>query len=546
MRLWGKKKSRLEKDGVVIDGLSEKTEVVDVKFSKKKLKLWTLVAVLVILVLLVWQFGTYKKIYALFMPASVDFTVTDNDSKKPVIGATIEVDGMTAKTDNEGHAKILKLSAKNTLVAVTAPGYFEKDQTVHLNRKANSLSITLTMNIEKTDLVGSVSDFVSETVLGGAQVKTGDFTATTDLAGNFEIANLPTGEHTFEITKSGYNAGSQKVTIIKDKPVTFTLTQTGKVYFISNREAGKRGIYTANYDGSNVTRLVTAVADMEDYNMSISPDRTKIAFLSTREKRRNASGDYTPDLFIVNVDGSKLTKLDATFGLYSSEWSADSKYLVWASQPTEKEYVRTLSIYSTKTGKTEKMVLNGSVGSYVTSFDSMYLAWTQSVPNSNPAGEPGLFMRKLTGGDVTKVTDKTIYTISFTDDSKSVRYTYWDSQTQASKYYNYLISTAVTSEYVPGPHNYTSKVASPDKKYYAYTSNRDGKNDVYISNIDGTNEKKITTLGTAIALDWELNSRYIVFDSSRTGESAKYIVDINSGAAKKVTDEYLDGGMGQQ
>lgn len=533
---------KAEKTAEVIEAIPKKDEV-DVKFSKKWLMISAIVVIVLLAALAVWKFGLHNKAYAWVMPASVTVTVTDTDSSKAISQAEVKVDGKTFTTSDEGIAEITGLSAKTYTFDISALGYISASKTQKLNRKINSFAITLTFNVQKVTVQGAITNYVNETVLSDVDITTKYGTVKSDAEGNFEIKDAVLGDDaTIDLVKTGYIPSSQSIKIGLESQLALTLTPVGRVYFISNRDAGKRGIYTCNFDGSDVKILVKRVDDTEDYNFALSPDRSKAVFLSTREKRNSDYGVYQPTLYLINSDGTALTKLSAEVSIYNINWSSDSKYVAWNSQPDPAVYISNLNLYSVKSKQTEKVNTNSMIGSSSFSHGGTMIAWTQSLDTSDPASVAGVFYKTI-GGDAKQIGTYNSYSVDFTDNDLSVRFNYYDQAQNKSIYKSYKISDGTLTDYTPDNNQDVTKIVSPDKKSYAYASTRDGKTDLFVSDVSGKNEKKLTTMGTVTGTpEWELGSEYILFDSSKTAETAIYIVSIKSGEAKKVTDEFLDNG----
>src|SRR3712207_50915 len=77
-------------------------------------------------------------------------------------------------------------------------------------------------------------------------------------------------------------------------------------------------------DGSDVRRIHTSNAN--DYNPAVSPDGTKVAFVSDR--------DGNPDLYLLNIGSTaEPTRLTDTIGCINQHpsWTADGTALVFES-----------------------------------------------------------------------------------------------------------------------------------------------------------------------------------------------------------------------
>src|SRR5215217_879049 len=86
------------------------------------------------------------------------------------------------------------------------------------------------------------------------------------------------------------------------------------IAFTSNRDSNQE-IYTMNADGSNLRNLTNNPAS--DTEPEISPDGTKIAFVSTRD------GILNPEIYTMNADGSnqqRLTKDDTNVADVHPTW----------------------------------------------------------------------------------------------------------------------------------------------------------------------------------------------------------------------------------
>jgi Tol biopolymer transport system component len=101
----------------------------------------------------------------------------------------------------------------------------------------------------------------------------------------------------FVVTANANGSHRRQITNQDDFRPAITPDGT-KIAFISERD-GNREIYIMDADGSNQTRLTTAPE--EDYFPAFSADGTKILFTSKR--------DGNEEVYIMNADGSNQTRL---------------------------------------------------------------------------------------------------------------------------------------------------------------------------------------------------------------------------------------------
>lgn len=260
----------------------------------------------------------------------------------------LAVDSVTIDGETTGFtttpATLENVSAATHTIVITKTGYTvtPTSQAPLVSDSATAeISFTLTSNAPTitnfTPTSGAVGASVTITgtnfgaTQGTSSVKFNNVSAT---CGSWSATSLtcavPTGATTgtISVTTSEGTATSSS---------SFSVTVVSKVVFNTKPATGNRRIVTINSDGTGRTDLTDGTYD--DFAPAWSPDSAKIAFCSLR------SGDVDKSLYIMNADGSSVTKIKEITGERCDEvdWSPDGTMLAYATaigplSPTYKAY----------------------------------------------------------------------------------------------------------------------------------------------------------------------------------------------------------------
>lgn len=154
---------------------------------------------------------------------SLILTVSDNTDV--IAGANVTLtgeDNYAGITDNGGECHINDINYGEYAVSVEFAGYETYTGTITINSEEVLESVTLSV------LTGDVKITVTdgENPIGSASVSITDttFTATTGSAGGCTIRNVPLGEYTIEVGKTGYISSLEDLTVnVGENPITITL-----------------------------------------------------------------------------------------------------------------------------------------------------------------------------------------------------------------------------------------------------------------------------------------------------------------------------------
>jgi Tol biopolymer transport system component len=518
---------------------------IKLNLTRLQLLLGVLVIVFIVAIISLYRLDYFSKAYAYAFRSNVTVAITDVDSKDALPAVITLTNSKNAKyTETEmanaqGEAKFSQLVRGDYSVTVSYTGYDKLATTTKLSkRNGTTVSFTLKKTPPEESMVsGTITNYINEAVLAGASVKIDDLTAKSGADGKFAIEKVITGEKNIEVTLKGYLDYSKKVTVTGKQfgldPIT--LVPVGKVVYVSNKDKGRRGVYTSNYDGSDAKTLVDRVADHEDFSPAISPDYKKVAFLSTRDGQKDGSEELT-SLYTVDIDGKNLTKIGDRAS-YSYYWSTDSKYLIWGNSTKTNDQTNYLSSVYNVSNKTNKVIVTNSMSVSLT----MNISNTKVAYVANNAGNYELTIYNLGTDAADKLyqNSASFYILKFNTDNELVYGLYQNNQ---QKYFAFNLGDNSSKETdYQYPKRYTVK--SPSGKMESYIESRDGKSNLFIADdSSGKNEKQLSTVDTAVGVPfWSVDSKLVFFNIQKTGESALYVASVEGGMAKKIIDVASDG-----
>jgi Tol biopolymer transport system component len=214
----------------------------------------------------------------------------------------------------------------------------------------------------------------------------------------------------------------------------------------------KRRIWSYALDGSQATAVMQAMqpTDGDDYHASVSPDGTKILFVSNRTTSKNA--DKNPEIFAMNLNGTGLVQLTDTKAPCANEyptWRGDGSGIVW----------------STNCGYTNWEVVRTDLGYVQDKLNDLQINMSRWVNLTNDAGNDR-YPRVSPDGSK----------IAFASDRGSGKYDLYVMSTSSGSALQALTTSANGNDVAP--------TWSPDSLQIIYQSDIEGDNEIYIRNLD--------------------------------------------------------------
>lgn len=488
----------------------------------------------------------------------------DSKTGAPVSGVQVHLAGTEADTNAEGKA-VLSVHTGSRHLQVSKKYYTGSSQTVLVALSPGSNKFKAKLVALGRQVKVQVVNKITGKPIESAKVTAGGATAKTDKNGQATVV-LPSGATTqqAEVSVGGYNTA--KVTIDASGNLaknTFSITPSGKLYFLSNL-SGTIDVVKTNLDGTDRQTVLAGTGNEDPQNTSLlaSRDWKYLALLSKR------SGDNASLYLVDTTNGDKLTTIDegdAQFTLVG--WSGD-KFVYEADrsatvsdwQPSQEA----LKSFDPTTGHT--LLLDQSQGSGTDSsnfakqsFGATYLIGNQVVYTKNWVGngynvlsgkqaELDAIGADGSGHKTIKSFAPDTYILSNGNSTNNVNIStelyepdglyIWFQNGSQDNFYNYdngsvTPNTTLTSDtFYNSP--YTTYLLSPSGNQTFWVEPRDGKNTLFTGDENGDNQKQIAALSDYSPYGWYTDNYLLVSKNS----SELYIMPATGGAPIKLTDYY--------
>jgi TolB protein len=294
-----------------------------------------------------------------------------------------------------------------------------------------------------------------------------------------------------------------------------------RLVFQSNgKDRGQSGLYIINADGTHLTRLTDSPLDRAP---NWSPDGQRIVFSSDRDTHSN------PDIYIINADGTGFARLASDSAFDDTPiWSPDGRSIAFTSNRGSK----------TPYGDIYVMQPDGTQVRRLTSGPSFenIIGWSSDSTRIFYSGPNQDGLWAISAVDLDSVQSNVIVegaTGEISPDGRSIAFIrvdagqgdIWISSIDGTNVRR-LTKTSAT-EYFPG--------WSPDGKRIAFGSLVDGPA-VFVINTDGTGQTQVSAPKTGTGeLHWSPDGTYIAFRVKTAERMDLAVVDVAQGTQTIIT-----------
>jgi Tol biopolymer transport system component len=254
-----------------------------------------------------------------------------------------------------------------------------------------------------------------------------------------------------------------------------TASTAEKIVFQSSGDNNQFDIFIMNPDGTGRTNLTNHPASDED--PSLSPDGTKIVFMSNRD------GNY--EIFTMNIDGTNQTQLTNNGWVNKDpSFSPDGTKIVFTFTLDNNPDIYIMNSNGTNLTRLTTFAFNDEDPSF--SPDGTKIVFT-----SSRGGAFQIYIMNVNGLNQTPLTPfgNDDENPSFSPDGTKI--VFWSSRISGTGIY-IMNSNGTNITPLTTLPNDTYPSFSPDGTKIAFASRRDGNFEIYTMNPDGTNQTRVT------------------------------------------------------
>lgn len=491
--------------------------------AKKKVTIPLTIGLLLVVLLAVPT--TRFSALGLFLKHDVDVSVFDSKANIPVSGVEVTLRGQTVKTDGEGKATLKSVKVGKANLTVQKKHYKDVNQNVLVDVGKSKEPVKVSIEATGRQVPVHLVNKITGKNVAGATIKVSDTEAETDQNGETTLV-LPADrtEEKGTITADGYNNQSVKVKVdggVKDN--TFTLTPSGKIYFLS-KLSGKIDVVKTDLDGANRQTVLAGTGSEEETNTILLATRDW-KYLALHSKRE---GDKAR-IYLIETENDKLTEIDSGDATFSITGWQDQffVYKVNRNAPIWKGKHQALKSYNAETKtlttidetdaegtSTDDHVSNSINNIYLIKDDIIYTkTWSSGYYSAYRlvGKRSGFYSAKQNGSSKQTVNDfdapRYVYINAVASEPGEIYYSVYNQDNQKNNYFEYndgkiteITDENETKDWFNKP--YPTYLQSPSGQKTFWFEPRDGKNTLLIGTADGTNGKDTVSLSEHIPYGW--------------------------------------------
>lgn len=462
--------------------------------------------------------------------SSATIVVIDGASTLPLQNAVVSIDGVSAKTDEDGTARLRGIRLGRHRVEVRKSAFTTYAKNVDFGVNIVDLG-EVTLRPAGTSLSFTFVDYLTGKPVADVSLKVGEATAKSNKAGKAVLTTKPGTVGDVMVTKEGYRTESVQVPEADTYSTMMKLVVARRAVFIS-REGGKYDVYKMYVDGKDKTVLLAGTG-LETQMMSVlpSPDGTIAAVVSQRDDKRNKDGYVLNALTMVNIETNERTNLEYAEQITPLGWHDTTfvyKQTVADASAANKNRQKIIA-YTIKNNSRFQLATANYFAGEILVGSTLYYTVSATDPSATET-----FARV----DIDGTNKKTLYTGNVWSLHRT-GYSTIKLQTP-ERWFQYTFGGVAPTETTP--ENGVAEryyLDSPDGKRSVRVDARDYNGALIVRDLASGKEVELTTQKSMQSPVYWLTDTIVVYRVSSAAEVADYAVDVLGGAPKKLADVSL-------
>lgn len=465
-------------------------------------------------------------------------TILDENTGQPLKNAEFSISGISAKTDEQGNARLNNLKLGPATIKITKPAFAEISRPVTVGWGSNPLG-DFNLKAVGVQYKFKVTDFLSKKPIAKAEATSGEASAVSNDKGEIVLTVPQSAKAQAEVEIKAENYRVEKRTLASEQKsaAEVQLVPNKKHVFISKR-SGTYDVYKVDVDGKNEEKVLAGNGSEQIETMSLSSHPTKniAALISSRDNIRNKDGLNMSTLTIIDLNDDSSTKATQSERIQLIDWAGDKIVYVKVadgSKPDSVDRNRLIS-YDIDSQTEKELAGTNYFNDVVSAKGNIY--YSPAAYNVN--GSVGLFKIDVDGTGKKTLYDKEVWKMLRTSYDKL-------SVSMGEEWFELNLDNDALTRLDGSPAVQKTRLYSdgPGNGMSLWVDERDGKG-VLLRYDQKTKNDKVTQSQSGLKnpVRW-LSAKHVIFRVSNNQEIADYILNTDGGEARKIRDVTDTGGI---
>jgi hypothetical protein len=500
-------------------------------WQNTRLRYGTLIGLFIIFVAsILIPFSRYAILNTFGIRVSASMVVVDSESGLPLKNIPVQLQGLEARTNDDGYVAFEGLKQGSTTIKINKLGFAPYEKNVTLGWGSNPLdNQSILVTGARFNFV--LKDWLSDEVIKNTEAISGDSVGQADDDGLIElVVGNAENENTVTLHAEGYRDEVMQLQDLSDGDNTVKMVVAKKHPFVSNRN-GEYDLYAIDADGKNEKLLLEATRkEREIPHVVPHPTKDVVAFVSSRDGDTNKDGYVLDGLFVIDAISEEVYKVTRSEQIQVVGWH-DGKLIYVAvvegvsAGNSQRSKIVSFDLESKQ--RTDLATANYFNDVKLLDDKVYYAVSSYAVPRS----QAKLFTVGVDGANKTTLIDEQVWSIVRQDYSTIL------FNTEANGWYEQKQNQDIAKlETQPVRTDSRVYANSPDGMFASWVDVRDGKGVLLVHNVSENKETiRLSASGLSDPVYW-IDSSHVVYRVSTTSETADYILHMTTGDTQKIAD----------